>query len=447
MLPLLIAEATIWAGFGALLPILPIYFTQHGVSLPMLGLVVAAWPIARLVGEPVFGRIADSVPRRNMMVIGLLSAAVFAVAPLFFVGPAAFILARLLAGLSASIYDPAARGYLVDANPPERQGETFGLYGAAQMGGLMLGPAIGGLAAAVTGNPTIVFWVAGICVFLSGILVWARVREIPRTHTSPEAATGAAPAVVGSPAEREVPATAAPDARGPIDHPTGPELPRPTRLLNRLLVAAIVLNIASFFAGGTYEVVWSLYLTDLGADLALIGLTFFTFALPILLLSPVMGRFIDREGGFLALIVGMTGIGICGAAYALAPSPWFVIVLGLAEGAAFAVASPALYMLVSRASPPGRSSTAQGIFGAAGTIGTITASLAAGVMAEADLRLPFLSTGVVIGLLTLLGLAIGRRRLYDAMQPAHIRPVEPAPMLAQATGHAGVGDRVAEVDR
>ncbi|HEX5828157.1 MAG TPA: MFS transporter [Candidatus Limnocylindrales bacterium] len=446
MLPLLIAEATIWAGFGALLPILPIYFTQHGVSLPMLGLVVAAWPIARLVGEPVFGRIADSVPRRNMMVIGLLLAAVFAVAPLFFVGPAAFILARLLAGLSASIYDPAARGYLVDANPPERQGETFGLYGAAQMGGLMLGPAIGGLAAAVTGNPTIVFWVAGICVFLSGILVWARVREIPRTYTGPEAVTAVGSSAGEAPAPHEA-ATTADSVPDPLDHPTGPELPRPTRLLNRLLIAAIVLNIASFFAGGTYEVVWSLYLTDLGADLALIGLTFFTFALPILLLSPVMGRFIDREGGFLALIVGMAGIGICGAAYALAPSPWFVIVLGLAEGAAFAVASPALYMLVSRASPPGRSSTAQGIFGAAGTIGTITASLAAGVMAEADLRLPFLSTGVVIGVLTLLGLAIGRRRLYDAMQPAHIRPREPGPALGQASGQRGVGEPVAEVDR
>ena len=48
MLPLLVAEATIWVGFGALLPILPIYFTEHGVDLPTLGVVVAAWPAARL---------------------------------------------------------------------------------------------------------------------------------------------------------------------------------------------------------------------------------------------------------------------------------------------------------------------------------------------------------------------------------------------------------------
>ncbi|HEY5435907.1 MAG TPA: MFS transporter, partial [Candidatus Limnocylindrales bacterium] len=59
ILPLLIAEGTIWLGFGALLPILPIYFTRHGVDLPTLGIVVAAWPAARLVGEPFFGWVAD----------------------------------------------------------------------------------------------------------------------------------------------------------------------------------------------------------------------------------------------------------------------------------------------------------------------------------------------------------------------------------------------------
>lgn len=398
MLPLLIAEATIWAGFGALLPILPIYFTEHGVSLPMLGVVVAAWPAARLVGEPLFGRIADSAPRRTMMVIGLFAAAVFAVAPLFVVnlGVVALILTRVGAGLSAAAYDPAARGYLVDANPPERQGETFGLYGAAQMGGLMLGPAIGGVAAGLTGNPTTPFWLASIFVLAAGVLVWARVREIPH-------------------AARATPG----DARDGAASPAA-DASRPTRLRNRLLVAAIVLGVGSYFAGGTYEVVWSLYLTSLGASLGMIGLTFFTFALPILLLSPVMGRFIDREGGFLALVLGMVGIGVCGTLYALVPSVWFVILLGLVEGTAFAVAQPAQFLLVARSSPEGRTSTAQGLFGAAGTIGTITASLSAGFLAEIDLRLPFIVTGVVTVVALALGLAIGRQRLYDAMQPGHL---------------------------
>jgi MFS family permease len=104
-----------------------------------------------------------------------------------------------------------------------------------------------------------------------------------------------------------------------------------------------------------------------------------------------------------------------------------VVLLGLVEGTAFALASPAQFMLVARASPPGRSSTAQGIFGAAGTIGTIVASLSAGLLADMDLRFPFFATGIGTGTALLLGLAIGRRRLYDAMQPAHVARQTAAP--------------------
>src|SRR3954470_14798100 len=104
--PLLLAELTIWIGFGALLPILPIYFTQHGVDIRTLGLVVAAWPAARLLGEPIFGWLADRVARRPLMITGLVLASGFAVLPLFAVGPAAFVVCRALSGLAAPMYDP-----------------------------------------------------------------------------------------------------------------------------------------------------------------------------------------------------------------------------------------------------------------------------------------------------------------------------------------------------
>ncbi len=279
------------------------------------------------------------------------------------------------------------------------------------MGGLILGPAIGGLAAAATHNPTIPFWVAGICVFVSGVLVWARVPDVPRTDRDAALAEAEAEA-----------------ARAGGEQPAATS--RPTRLLNRVLIAAIVINVGSFFASGAYEVVWSLYLGSLGAGLELIGLSFVTFALPILILSPVMGRFIDHEGGFLALVLGIAVVAVCGGLYAAIPNMWWVIGLGLVEGAAFAVVSPALFLLVARSSPIGRSSTAQGLFGAAGTVGTIVASLSAGFMADIDLRLPFVATAVGAGSMLILGLLIGRRRLYDAMQPTH---------LAQAAAAAAPG--------
>jgi MFS family permease len=161
-------------------------------------------------------------------------------------------------------------------------------------------------------------------------------------------------------------------------------------------------------------------MTSLGASIGLIGLSFFTFSLPVMLLSPFTGRYIDSQGGFAALVLGIAGVGISGLLYPLIPSIWFPVALGLFEGTAFAFASPALYMLVSRAAPAGRTSTAQGLFGAAGTMGTITASIVAGILATIDLRLPFLAAGSAILVTLVLGLAVGRRRLWSAMQPSHL---------------------------
>jgi MFS family permease len=415
VLPLLIAEATIWIGFGALLPILPLYFTEHGVDLPMLGVIVAAWPATRLVGEPFFGWVADRVSRKLMMVVGLLLASVFAVLPLFAVAPLAFILLRGLAGLAAAIYDPAARGYLVDANPPEKRGEAFGLYGAAQMGGFMLGPVVGGFAAALVGEATVVFWVAGLSLVASALLVIVFVPEVRvHVHEQDEVASAEAAAAAGDGAVRER---------------------RPARLLNRLLVAGVVLNLSAFFASGSYEVAWSLYLTSLGAGPDAIGVTFFSFAFPILVASSYFGRFADRHGGFVQMVVGLLVAGICGTVYTLVPQVWFIVVVGLVEGAAFAAASPALYLLVARASPVGRSSTAQGIFGAAGTLGAIIASLFSGVAAAADLRYPFYATTVAMLGTLAIGLVLGGRRLYNVMQPDRVP--EPAGAVAVVTESVG----------
>ncbi|MHB8960793.1 MAG: MFS transporter [Candidatus Limnocylindrales bacterium] len=416
VLPLLVAEGVIALGFGAILPILSVYYREHGVDLQMLGVVVAAWPAARLVGEPFFGRLADRTSRKTMMVAALLVSAVAVTLPVAVSGTIPFIVLRAIGGLGAAAYDPAARGYLVDANPPERQGETFGMYSAAQMGGFMIGPAVGGLAAAVTGEPSVVFWVFGLAYAVSALVVALRVAD--RSHAAPVAAgSTAAPkaeaeTVVEAVAEALASASTTPGQGADAD-----DEPKPVRLLNRLLVVALVLNVGAYLAGGTYEVIWSVYMTSLGASFALIGVSFFTFSLPVLLLSPFTGRFVDRQGGFFALVIGSIGVAGCGIAYPMIPSVAWMIGLGLVEGTAAALSSPALYTLVARAAPPGRSSTAQGLFGAAGTSGTIVASIATGYLASIDLRLPFIAMGVTTLVLLAVGLALGGRVLWTALQP------------------------------
>ena len=167
IVPLLVAEFVVWLGFGGLLPVLPIYFTEQGLDFATLGLVVAAWPAARLVSEPIFGWLADRTGRVPLMVIGLLVTGVLGALPLVFTGALPFLLLRAGAGLGAAIYDPAARGYLTDATPPGRRGEAFGLYGAAQMGGLLLGPAIGAFGADRFGGIGFVFIFSAIAAFVA----------------------------------------------------------------------------------------------------------------------------------------------------------------------------------------------------------------------------------------------------------------------------------------
>ena len=183
IVPLLLAEFIVWLGFGALLPVLPLYFTQQGVDLALLGLVIAAWPAARLVGEPIFGWLADRTARIPMMVVGLVATGIFSILPLVFTGPLAFLILRAGSGLATAAYDPAARGYLTDATPPERRGEAFGLYGAVQMGGLLIGPAIGALGAGLFGGISFVFVFGGVAAGVAAVPIWLRGRESGRAPT------------------------------------------------------------------------------------------------------------------------------------------------------------------------------------------------------------------------------------------------------------------------
>jgi len=414
ILPLLAAELIVWLGFGALLPVMPLYFTEHGVDLATLGVVVAAWPAARLIGEPVFGWLADRVPRVPLMIAGNVGAGIFLFLPLVFVGPLAFIVLRALAGLATALYDPAARGYITDATPAGERGEAFGLYGAAQMGGLLLGPAIGGLGSAAFGGVAFIFVFGGISSFVAAAAIALRVREVPQGAARPVGRTRMASLdltefphepdhlVSRASSHGGEPGTDASDRERPSRFG-----PVPGSLANRLLAAAILFTIGGNFAAGTYEVIWSLYLTRLGAGLDLVGLTFALFGLPVLVLSPMFGRRADRGGIAIYLIAGTVLPVVAAVIYTVIRDPLLAVPLILLEATGFAMFNPVLFSIVAAGSPAGRSSTAQGVFGAAGTLGFVVASLLAGTLAEIDIRVPFFVFATVMAIFTAAAFATG----------------------------------------
>lgn len=403
--PIFLAEFITLLGFGSLLPVMPLYFTEQGVDLATLGVVIAAWPAARLIGEPVFGWVADRNRRVPLMVVGLLLCGLFTFLPLVITGALAFVLLRGAAGLASAIYDPAARGFLTDATPPERRGEAFGFYGAAQMGGLVFGPAIGALGSIWFDGVAFVFVFCGLSLVAAALPIGLMLRE------------SRAPTHAGLPVDTTVISydgaalwrQTTIEARG---QPASTSAAGSTiRLMNRGLVAALIINAGSNFGVGTYDVIWSIFLDGLGAGLDLIGLTFAMFGLPVLLLSPFAGRLVDRRGSFGFIVIGTIAPAVSGVLYTQIADPILAVPLILVEATGFALLNPALYAIVAANSPPGRSSTAQGIFGAAGTTGFIVASLLAGVLAARDIRYPFFLFSAVLVVTLVVGMAVGRERL------------------------------------
>jgi DHA1 family multidrug resistance protein-like MFS transporter len=120
---------------------------------------------------------------------------------------------------------------------------------------------------------------------------------------------------------------------------------------------------------------------------------------------------VDRRGSYPFIVAGSLMTATASVIYPFVPDPIWVIPILLVEATGIAILSPALYAVVAAGSPRGRTSTAQGLFGASGTLGTIVASIATGYIAEVNLNYPFWVGAAVMYLCLAVGLAIGGRMI------------------------------------
>jgi len=404
LLPLLGAELIVMIGFGALLPVLPLYVQEQGIDATQLGLIVAAWPIAKLISEPIFGWWADRHSRKPQMVVGLVLLGVASVLPLFVTTFGALFVLRFIAGAATGLYDPAARGMIVDATDEDERGEAFGFYAAFQIGGFAIGPAIGALGAAFLGGYAFPFIFTFLLSLVAALVVAVYLSPRPHVVESPEFEhhPDAQPLPSG------VPFSASETALVPTDAPAAANQAPLSALFNRTVLAALVLTFGLHLSFGTYEVVWSLYLVALGASIAWVGATFVLFAIPEMIVSPLAGRYVDRKGPGGFILGSGVVILVSGSIYALASEPLVPTLVVPVEAAATAAMTPALFALMARGTPAGRASTAQGLFGAVSTLALVVASVVAGALFERGTGMPFWFFVIGMAICLVLGLLIYR---------------------------------------
>lgn len=161
-------------GFGIVIPLVPLYAEEFGATVVQIGFLTAVYALMQIIFAPVWGRVSDRYGRRPVILGSLLGSAVawlmFGFAPALWV----LFLARILDGISGASY-AAAQAYVADITTDEDRVRGMGLIGAAFGLGFIIGPAIGGLFAAI--DPRAPFILAAAAALTNFAIAWKRLPE------------------------------------------------------------------------------------------------------------------------------------------------------------------------------------------------------------------------------------------------------------------------------
>ncbi|KAK3280569.1 hypothetical protein CYMTET_11594 [Cymbomonas tetramitiformis] len=192
---LLASQFTLFLGVGALLPALPLYGKELGLTGAKIGLVLSVPAFAMTLLNFPAGSLADRVGRKKVMITGLvilaagdlfsgLSTSLFGLVP-----------ARLLVGIGRAGSETGSSAYWADITDrfPAQRGRLLAAQQVVLAAGLVVGPAVGGALTNTYGTSSAFF-----AVTAGALLAAVGYSFLPETSPRqlPEAAgTDAAPDV------------------------------------------------------------------------------------------------------------------------------------------------------------------------------------------------------------------------------------------------------------
>ncbi|MFJ2369876.1 MFS transporter [Microbacterium sp. NPDC087665] len=167
-------------------PLYPLYQELDGFPVSIITLIFAAFAVGVVLSLFLLGHVSDWMGRRRMLTIAILVAALSAVLFLLWTDVPGLLVARLVNGVSVGILTATATAHLGElrahARPTESVVVAASVAGAANLGGLALGPLIGGLFAEFLPAPLVLPHAVFLVVLLGAAVA---VTCVPETVSPP----------------------------------------------------------------------------------------------------------------------------------------------------------------------------------------------------------------------------------------------------------------------
>ncbi len=349
--------------YGIIVPVLPVYVQDLGLSSLELGIIFAVYSLALLLASIPAGLLADRYGRKKIMVLGMfaltLSTVGFAYANTFWT----LTIIRLLQGAAAAATWTAGPAIVADQYPPKVRGEKMGLAMVGMNFGFMIGPAVGGFIYD-WGGYKMPFLLSG---FLAGIILLLVII------------------VLREPSAQEVERTAL-TFQDVLNSPA------------ILITAGLVLT-ASLGFGFLDPLLPGYFYEKFAAGSTVIGLLFGAISLTSIVAQPLFGMLSDKYGRVPLIQIGLAATAAAIPLLIVSPTIFTTALvmggLGLSFGLMFAPSAPLLADAVMKDHRHAGYGAAFGIYNTAYSLGYLIGPIVGGAWVDMwDLKSLLLSYSV-----------------------------------------------------